>query len=308
MIFLGALLVFFIDAYDITLVTCDAQWLDKSRLEQIMSAEISELTEEERGGMILIVDQCTDESVRLRVSNHRGQRERVVSIEAIPEEALLRTIALALGELSRETGSAADPKNAAQLPEPEIPKEATTKSKTEEHVEEVQRGQSANPTATQVEYRILVGGYLRWFPIAKTFAPEIRFGVRRQPWRIELGGYGMRWASALGTSYLVAITSTGGPTLWHYQGAIRAGVDILAELGVVTAFGEANDDSEETPRFNIAAGGHLVFWIGLGKAEGFQPLLNLEVGWLRGLNLYVDDEFQSGFEGLSTRFGLVATF
>jgi len=308
MIFLEALLVFSIDAFDITLITCEVQWLNKNELEQIMSAEISELAEEERRGMILVVDQCSDESLRLRVSNHSGQRERVVSTKDIPEEALLRTVALALSDLCRESDSAKNPSHNAQTRDSETQKNATTKNKTQKDIAKERQDERAILTAMQEEYRISVGAYLRWFPLAETFAPEIRFGLRKHPWRIELGGYAMGWDDEIGKTYLVAITSTAGPTLWSYRGAISIGLDVLAELGAVTAFGEANDNSDETTRFNIAAGGHLAFWMDFGKAEGFQSLLNLEIGWLRGLNMFVDDAFRAGFEGLSTRFGLVAVW
>jgi hypothetical protein len=100
----------------------------------------------------------------------------------------------------------------------------------------------------------------------------------------------------------------GGPSLWQHDGKISVGLDLLMELGAVVAFGKADSGTDYTPKFNIAAGGHLAFRIGPNPKVRFRPMFTIEAGWLRGLNVFADDDLQGGFEGLSLAGGVFALF
>lgn len=317
MIFLSVLASFVIDTFDVTVATCDVPWLDAARFEQVVGAEVGELVPEARRGLILTVDRCTDASVRLRISSRDGQLERVLEIGDIPDEARLRTIALALGEMLREPMTEALPPEASP-PEVSPPSDAAeTRAAPPEAPIEAAKVDSVSPPpkpeprselAKPNHRKLSVGLYLRGFPLAKTLAPEGRFGVCFDKWRTALGAYAMGWSSSLGTAYLTAVTLTAGPSLWRREGRVTLGLDALLELGAVVAYGKADKSTDYSPRFNIASGAHLAFWLGPGWQRSFLPLVTIEVGWLRGLNVFAKEKFEGGFEGLTTTVGITGAW
>ena len=316
MIFVFVLTSFFIDAFDVTVMTCDAPWLDAERFEKVIGAEMGELSADERQGLILTVDRCTEATVRIRASNSHGQSERVIEIGEIPEEARPRTIALALSELISEASAV----NAPEAPPPGVPpheKETPTHFPDEEMQGETNTGDDAvtSPPPSlppghreSEDLKLAAGLYLRGFPLARTLAPEGRVGVRYDKWRADLGGYAMGWSSALGTAYLTAVTLSAGRSLWQRQGRMMLGLDVLLELGAVIAYGKADESSDYSPKFNVAAGGHLACWLAPGWRRRFRPLVAVEVGWLRGLVVFSGEKFQGGFEGLSTTIGVAGVW
>ncbi len=321
MIFVALLTSFFIESFDVTVVICDADWLNRAKFEQVASAELSELPDEDRRGLILTVDQCTEASVRLRVSYQGGQRERFVPLEDVPAEARLRTIALTLGDLVREPEAAPQKDDADKNPVCEVPpREKTVASKPVDDVAKAppandpKRNDDQQPTKPdpepvaddQRDLHVSIGLYARAFPLAKTLAPEARIGLRTRKWRLDLGSYVMGWNTYVGNAYLLAITITAGPTLWRHQGKVPMGLDALLEIGAITAFGKADYDADQTPKFNIAAGGHLSYWLGFGRMKRLR--LVLDVGWLRGLNILVATTVQGGFEGPSAALGLTGAW
>lgn len=326
MFFLTVLMSFVLEPFDVTVITCDIPWFDNERLHPILRAELSDIEKSKRDGMILTVDQCTEQSARLRVSGHQGQLERVIQIENIPDEARPRSIALTLGELARESIANEIPPRDEQPPKQIPPTVISTNDELRENsavASEISPTKEKPPqelppeeevaTATNVtihqtsrnEKHFFIGVFLRAFPLVKTIAPEGRFGLRIKTWRFDLRGYAMGWKSKLGKVYLSAAGLTAGPSLWQHNGKVRAGVDALLELGATAAWGKAaNDNVSHTPKFNILAGGHLAAWIGIPTASDFQPTMTIEAGWVRGLNVFAGEELQGGFEGPSASIGL----
>ena len=321
MIFLAVLMSFVLESSDMTLVACEAPWLDQPKLAKIVDAELSEIAPDDRAGMILLVDQCTEQSLRLRVSGRFGQLERVVRIEDIKDEARPRSIALALGELARESlaevaASPEPPPETVREPAPVEPVGEDAPQPGSEVTAPCPAGK-ASPTEPRPEVRITpasnraprrrrfyAGAYLRGFAAPKTLAPEGRFGLRLGGWRFDLRGYAMGWKSRLGKVYLGAASLTAGPTLWRHDGKVCIGLDGLLELGGIGAWGEAKENATHTPKFNILAGGHLAAWLGLPTRSGLRPTLTIEGGWVRGLNAFAGDALQGGFEGPSLSAGL----
>jgi hypothetical protein len=314
MIFLAVLSTFFIESFDVTVVTCDADWMDSRALEQMLTAELSELSDEDRRGMIAAVDQCSDTSVRIRVNMPNKGRERAISIGEVEPEARMRTIALALGELARETDippvspDAVSPLNKCEEKTTSPPATPASDKMDASNAQADDDEKIPFVPKTKTSHQWSIGVFARGFPLAKTVAPEARLGLHFSRWRVSIGGYGMGWTSSLGTAYLAAFTLMGGPTLWQYDGRISAVLDLLMELGAVVAFGKADAGSDYTPKFNIAAGSHLAFRIGPNPKVRFRPMFTIEAGWLRGLNLYAADTFLGGFEGLSLSGGVLALF
>ncbi len=315
MIFLALMAPIFIDLADVTVVACDADWMDRTQLEQMARAELSEIEDERIKGGVWIVDSCTEESARIRVFDRDGQRERTVPLEGLPKDLKLRTVVLAFGDLAREREDLAEP-NADETSEAPTPlHEEVTQPETGSEVVFGTTAQIENDFAYDCEkppladppaeeppkesYPIMAGAYFRWFPLTKTMAPEARIGFRTENWRFALGGYGMGWRSPFRRLYLSAFTATIGPTLWRHQGAVTLGLDALMELGAVVAIGKSHDYVESETKFNVMAGAHVSFWLNLLPSKPFQPLLMLEAGWLRGANVFVDGTLQGGFEGPS---------
>jgi hypothetical protein len=312
MIFLSVLTSFVLNTFDVTIVTCDATWLDRAELEQMIGAELAELDDNERQGMILTIDHCEEATIRLRVSNRSGQKARDIRIDEIPKEMRMRTVVLALAELA---GAPADPSKETTAEKRESPslsnENPLPKSEPPPIASPTRADSSPTPqpqcVSTAVRDRIgfLGGIYLRGFLLAKTLAPELRLGIHTRRYRVELGGYGMGWTSSLGTAYLTAATVTAGPTLVGHQGrTVALGLDALAEIGVVVGFGKAKGNSEHTPKFNIAAGGHLSFWIALTRTRRVQPVVMLNAGWLRGFYVFIGETKKGGFEGPSVSAGI----
>ncbi len=311
MVFLTALTTFWIATSDITVVTCDADWMDGESLKQMLTAELSEFAGDSDQGIIASADRCTEESIRLRMVISGRGREREIRIDEIPKEARMRTIALALGELAREpdTETCASAQTTSDTPVGvESDGESFAPTKIQPEDDKIHSASKSRTPASDAFRRFSIGLFARGFPLAYTVAPEARFGVFFSRWRLSLGGYGMGWTSELGTAYLLSVTLMGGPVLWHYDGKISIGVDLLTELGALVVFGSAEKETVYKPKFNIAVGAHLVLRLGPNPKKRFHPIFTLECGWLRGLGVYAADTFQGGFEGLSLSGGMIAAW
>ena len=333
MYFFAVLATLILQVSDATIVTCEAPWLEQAKLGDILEAELIEVSPGEREDLVLIIDRCTDDTLRMRVSTPEGQHERTVRVSEIQEEARMRTIALAFVELIQEAHSEQPQIKTASS----VPTAVNSKSTMHENarandshapvkkdiVPELSKPNSNHPPALEPKHsidptpnknrdghRIMTGGWLRVFPAAKTLAPEVRLGIMVRRWRFDCRFYGMQWEqSQRGNIWLAAVTLTAGPTLWRFDGNVPMGIDALMEMGAVTAFGSAvNDQVEHTPKFNILCGAHLAFWIGIPTARRFQPTLMLEGGWIRGLNVFDGDEFKGGFEGPATSIGIAGVW
>ena len=332
MIFLSVIVPIFFDLFEATVVACDAEWMSRAQLEQMARAELSEVDEAERQGGVWTVDNCTEESARIGVFNKDGHRERVVSLGSVPEDSKLRTVVLALGDLARETGEPVKsddveaPKEAEPIaegtsppgeetqpepvsdvaqPEPKSETAQTPTTKSKKCRDEIDMWLACTDELVK-KYWPAAGVYFRGFPLAKSFAPEARFGFRTARWRFAFGGYGMGWRSDIVRTHLLAFTATVGPGLWRRQRKVTLGLDALMELGAAAAFGKTTEDARGTPKVNVVAGAHLSFWVNLRPKRRFQPVFTLEAGWVRGANVFVGNEFQGGFEGLSLAAGWAA--
>ncbi len=311
MIFLSALLAFVINASGVPVNTCEASWLDAPRFGEVLSAELSTLSEAERVGTALAIDECTDAAVTLHVNDSAGTRERTISIEGVPAEAKMRTVAIALGELVKERPletAAGEPPSPAVSTESEAAASGEAQPLAPMPVVDTEPPSKIEKTVEpnrRDRLRFALGVYFRTFPLADAYVPELRFGLRPGKWRFELGGYAWGWKEAIGTVYLTAVTLTVGRSLWQYTGRVAMSLDALVELGAVIAFGKATTDQvKETPKVNMLAGAHLGWRIAPGRDLRVTPAFHLEVGWVRGLNVYAADVFVAGFEGLSAAAGV----
>ena len=310
---------------DVSIIPCEAEWMDSKRLEQMVGAELNELDLSEKQDEVWIMDQCTNGSARIRELGGNGQRERMVSLAGIPPELKLRTVVLALGDLAREPASQSPEESneasqieqappykneqgtavgaAAPLTQPA--RQPETSSSPPKPVAEEKRppDDTAAKAVPPLSNRIEVNADFRWFPLTDTYTPEARIGLRTEKWRLSIGGYGMRWKSGIGKTYLTAISAFVGPTLWQTRGAVDVGLDALMELGGAFVIADASVDVETSPRFNVLAGAHLSLWVNPLPSKKVQMLLFAQAGWLRGVNVYAGTVFQGGFEGLSTAFG-----
>ena len=176
MILLAALTTILLGLSNITVVTCEEDWLDRDMLTQMLGAELSELPETERADLIAVVDECSDTSVRLRVVKSNRGRERRISLVETPESARLRTVVLALGELARENEvtQAPPPQNTASVgqgpteqadtPETHRKTSLPTPQTTPRMDDEVATAWAEQPNRTTHEPRASAQLFARGFP------------------------------------------------------------------------------------------------------------------------------------------------
>ncbi|MBN2529192.1 MAG: hypothetical protein JXR76_22575 [Deltaproteobacteria bacterium] len=317
MFFLTVLASFMIQLSEVTVISCDARWIDPKRLCDVLETELNEFDADTRAGAIFIIDECTPQAVRLRVVGRQKQLQRSVPLDDIQTEARIRTIALTFGELAQDAliilpADGADAPIQIR-PEPQA-KDGSSNKLPNECPKVASCDASTASTAAEMgalaswkdSLRYVVTAGLRVFPVAKSLAPEARFGIRQGRWRYDVRAYAMRWKELqIGTTWLAAACLTGGPILFQYEGNVQFEIDALLELGGIAALGEpANADVKYTPKFNFLIGAHLAMWLTIPGERRFKPLLTLEGGLVRGLNVYAGDEFQGGFEGPSTSIGI----
>ncbi len=299
----------FWQSHDVSVVVCDTPWLDRVKVGQMLDAELAGLTDAERDGLVLVVDQCNGRTVRLRVATETAQRVQIIPIEDVPDEARVRTVVLALAALIDEgepRGDAAPPVDPQPLPDPPAAAEPTPLPPQRD-------APASRPAeddlASGRHRRLSIGARLRSFLLVRTIAPEGRIGLRLDRWYFDVGGYAWRWSDPLGTVYLAAGTLLVGRALTTRRlSAVEIGLDGLLELGGVWGFGRANEEAEHTPKFNAALGGQFSFWIGFRPGRRFRPTVAVDVGWLRGLNAFAGETHLGGFEGLSVAVGLVGVW
>ena len=318
MILATAIITFVLSALDVQVTACDAPWFDRDKFEQILTAEMTGLDTDRRQGLVLTIEDCTDEAVTLSVQKNSEVSRRSVSIVNIAEEARQRTVAIAIGELAAdliapsESGpmvsdtTVSPPPRGGDCPpppEPKCPPPAEPKCP--------KCADCPAPQASVLD--IEIGVFVRGFPFAGssgTYAPELRVGVRYDRWRFDLSGYAMGWSANSPDSntngdvstidaraYLLAFSVIAGYELWRRGRNVEVIFDALAELGMVTAFASPKESSDDNPRINLLAGGHLGMTVGAGHVIRFRPMFTVTMGWIRGFNIYLTENFRGGFEG-----------